>query len=272
MEITKENIERVIEEIKAELATFEISSKNLEKFGTVNELDDECLSCVNGAGGSYVKFLALLTKKFQFKNIVELGNQTGMSTLAIYDQLPQASTFTTIDIVEDIRYCPDRMKSDPRVAILIGDVCDVNIFNKIPKNINLLFTDTIHFNFQIQDEFSIYQHLLADTAIVAVDDIHKNDKGIFWEGLDYEKWDLTELCHLSGWGLFLFKRKTQLTNEELWLKAVTASSQIWLRKYNELHTIQIAREQNTLKETLKRNLKKHPKIYKKVIALRNFIK
>lgn len=272
MQITKENIDLAIEEIKKELPTFEISPENLEKFGTVDELDEEYLSCVNGAGGSYVKFLSLLTKKFQFNNVVELGNQTGLSTLAIYDQLPQHTSFTTIDIIEDIRYCPERMKSDQRVSILFGDVCDTNILKKIPKDIDLLFTDTIHFNFQIQDEFAVYQHLLADTAIVAVDDIHKNDKGIFWDGLHYEKWDLTELCHVSGWGLFLYKRTEPLTQEDRWLKAVTTSSQIWQRKFMELNVIKEAAEEVSVKNRLKKLLKKSPSLYKALIKIKKIIK
>lgn len=269
MQITRENIDLAISEIKKELPIFEIKPENLEKFGHVSELDDECLSCVNGAGGSYVKFLALLVKKFQFETIVELGNQTGLSTLAIYDQLPATSTFTTVDIIEDIRYCPEKMKSDDRVSILIGDVCDVDILKKIPTGINLLFTDTIHFNFQIQDEFAIYQHLLADTAIVAVDDIHKNDKGIFWEALDYEKWDLTELCHVSGWGVFLFKRKQPTSKEQLWLNVVEKSSKIWQRKYEELNNEKIVREESTLKNRLKSLLRKYPSFYKTLIKVKN---
>lgn len=197
---------------------------------TVNHADDEFLSYVNGVGGHYVKFLALLVKKLRFKNIVELGNREGISTLAIYDQLPQDSRFSTIDILDDVRYCPDAMFDDKRVSFIIGDVCDIEVLNKLQPDIDLLFSDTIHFDFQIRDEFSIYQHLLADTALVAIDDIHTNDKGIFWDQLTYDKWDLTELCHVSGWGLFLFKRKISTPQQDRWLKAVSAAASIWQRK------------------------------------------
>lgn len=224
--MTKESITKLIAEIENEMPSFSIKKENLEKFGTVDQADDEFLSYVNGVGG-YIKFLALLTKKLQLKNIVELGNREGLSTLAMYDQLPSDGNFISIDIIEDVRYCPTKMFSDSRVQFITGDVCDINVLKKIPPDIDFLFSDTIHFDFQIRDEFAIYQHLLADTALVAIDDIHTNDKGKFWDELTYEKWDLTELCHSSGWGLFLFKRKESLSREERWLKAVSTAATIW---------------------------------------------
>jgi len=269
MNLTKDSVESAISEIKKDLEVFQIAPQNLDKFDLNKELDNDCLRCVNGEGGNYIKFLALLTKKFQFNNIVELGNQKGLSTLAIYDQLPAHTTFTTIDIIEDLRYCPEKMKTDQRVSILVGDVCDTNILRQIPDKIDLLFTDTVHFDFQIRDEFSIYKHLLADTALVAIDDIHANDKVKFWDELNYDKWDLTELCHSTGWGLFLYKRKEALPREERWLNAVNSSSKIWQRKYCELLKEDTLQFESTLRERMKRILKKYPGLYKNIIKLKN---
>lgn len=267
--MTKESITELIAEIERELPAFSIKKESLEKFGTVDHMDDEFLSYVNGVGGSYVKFLALLTKKLELKNIVELGNREGLSTLAIYDQLPSESSFTSIDIIEDVRYCPESMFSDPRVHFIIGDVCDVSVLKKVPFDIDLLFSDTIHFNFQIRDEFAIYQHLLADNALVAIDDIHTNDKGKFWDDVIYDKWDLTELCHGSGWGLFLFKRKEPISKEERWLKAVTTAAAIWQRKYYELYQTEEERKNNSLKSKAKRILKKNASVYSLLIKINN---
>lgn len=270
--MTKESITQLISEIKKEIPTFSLKADSLSKFGTVDHADDEFLSYVNGVGGHYVKFLALLIKKLQFKNIVELGNREAISTLAIYDQLPENSHFTTIDILEDLRYCPASMFNDRRVSIITGDVCDINVLNKLPDDIDLLFSDTIHFNFQIRDEFTIYQHLLADTALVAIDDIHTNDKGIFWDELTYDKWDLTELCHSSGWGLFLFKRKIPESREDRWLKAVSAAANIWQRKYYELYSEKLTDEERSLKKRTKRYLAKFPSIYTLLVKTKNIFK
>lgn len=213
--ITKENINTLIENFKKKKDLIKIDDKNLKKFNKDDKFDQFCYSFIEGQGGYYVKFLKYLVENIQPKTIVELGSQKGFSTLSIYDALKNIdSHFYTIDFEKDQRYCPDEMFSDPKVSFLFGDVCSVDILKKIPFDINLLFTDTAHFKDQIEDEFEVYQYLLSDIAIVAVDDIHLNDKGEFWDKLTYQKWDLTNLCHETGWGLFIFERKKSISKEE----------------------------------------------------------
>ncbi len=267
--INKSAVDKVISEIKSELSDFKISDKNLEKFGKVDNMDEEYLSYVNGVGGHYVKFLALLVKKLQFHNVVELGNREGLSTLSIYDQLPQDSTFTTIDIVEDVRYCPDSMHMDSRVKFILGDVCDIDVFSKLPDKIDLLFSDTIHYDFQVRDEFAIYQHLLADTALVAVDDIFINDKHLFWDDLPYDKWDLSELCHSNGWGLFLYKREKSVSYDKRLYDSAHAAAKIWQRRSNEKSSELLTIKNKTVTQILKRITKKIPGVYKLFCRINN---
>lgn len=260
--LTKEQIDQVIEEIRTELETFALAAAHLERFDKTNTTDAEYLSYVNGHGGHYIKFLALLIKKLQFKNIVELGNREGLSTLAIYDQLPGESQFTTIDIVEDLRYCPSSLFTDKRVRILYGDVCDVRIISQVPHNIDFLFSDTIHYAYQVRDEFAIYRHLLADQALIAVDDIFVNDKQLFWDEIPYPKWDLTELCHSNGWGLFLYDRSldNQTTSVSLANATYTAAT-IWHRRTKEKAAALEKITQRKPVATVKRAVKKIPGVY-----------
>jgi len=268
--MTKETVEQTIQEIKKELLDFSIDKKNLEKFGTVDHMDDEYLSYVDGFKGAfYIKFLALLVKKIKPKNIVELGNREGLSTLAIYDQLPSDSKFVTIDILEDVRYCPSAMFNDARVNFITGDVCDIEILKEIPKEIDFLFSDTIHHDFQIRDEIEIYQHLLSDVALVAIDDIHTNDKGKFWDEVTYAKWDLSEICHSSGWGLYLFQRKNKTTPEQRWLAAVEASARIWRRKHSENESILSKIEEQKIQNKLKNFIRSNHFLHKTTLLLRN---
>lgn len=265
-----QTIEKLIEEVRDEIPGFSVAEANLEKFTPGNPADEEFLSYVNGVGGSYVKFLALLTKKLAPKNIVELGNREGLSTLAIYDQLPQDSRFTTIDILEDQRYCPDAMFKDERVSFLFGDACSLDILKQVPFDIDLLFSDTIHYYFQIRDEFALYQHLLADTALVAIDDIHTNDKGKFWEEVSSDKWDLTGLCHTpGGWGLFLFTRTESLSKEERWKRLTETAAHIWERKHTELEEREEARESKMLLNRAKELIKSSPVAYRSLVSAKN---
>lgn len=267
--LNKDKVEQLIKEIKSEINDFKIENQFLSKFSN-SVTDQEFLTYVNGIGGAYVKFLSLLVKKTQPKNIVELGNREGLSTLGIYQNLPSDAHFSTIDIDRDQRYCPKEMFSDKRVSFIFGDVCDVEIFEKLPKDIDILFSDTIHYNFQISDEFEIYQHLLADTALVAIDDIHTNDKGIFWDKLKYEKWDLTELCHHSGWGLFLYERKVQgVSIENRILEAARAAAVIWKRKSGERDIEINSYKERKLTSKIKKVIKKNKYLYKLGVYLIN---
>lgn len=231
--ITKDLLEKSIKEISDEVKTFNFREDYLVEFGKDNKsLED--LSYLNGRGGHYCKFLSLLVGKLGLNNVVELGSREGLSTLSIYAGLSQSSKFVTVDLVRDQRYLPQAMWRDARVRLVYGDVCDLDTYNSdVPFDIDLLFSDTIHYYYQIADEFAIYQNLLSDKAIVAIDDIRLNDKGKFFDELTYHKWDLSELCHVSGWGLFLFERKGSLTKQERLFNAYKESARIWRRKYQE---------------------------------------
>ena len=231
--LNKETIERALGEIKKEVKDSKISERNLVKFGTSKD-DRRFFSYINSPSSYYLKGIPLLLNKLGLKNIVELGNREGVSTLCMWDKLAQDAKITTIDIVKDLRYCPDEMFNDPRVRIIYGDVSDLSIFKgDIPMDIDFLFSDTIHYNFQVTDEFEIYQYFLSDTALFAIDDIYVNDKNLFFEKVVFSKWDLTELFHCSGWGLFLYERKENLTKEQRILKAYQASAKVWKRKADE---------------------------------------
>ncbi len=235
--ITKPAVDAALKQIDSEVRTLKISPKSLVKF-TDSKDDQRFFSYFNGTNEYYHRALPLLINKLGLKNIVELGSREGVSTLCIWDMLPADAHFTTIDLLKDQRYCPDAMYSDPRVDFIFGDVSDLSIFEgKYPFDIDLLFSDTIHYNFQVTDEFEIYQYFLADTCLFAIDDIHINDKEKFFDKIPYEKWDLTELYHKSGWGMFLYKRKEKLTREERLLKAYQASAAIWKRKTEEQEAI-----------------------------------
>ncbi len=236
MRLTKSKIDNVINEIRNEINSYLFKDSNLRKFSS-SSVDQEYLSYINGKGGLYVKFLSLLIRKLDLKNIIELGNREGLSTVGIYDALSEDGLFLTIDLERDQRFCPDEMFRDSRVSFIFGDVCDLSIFdNKLPKDIDLLFLDTVHYYNQVKDEFSIYKYFLSNTALVAIDDINLNDKRKFFDEVPYPKWDLTELCHESGWGLFLYTREDGIDSSMLHISAYKAASTIWKKRYEEVRS------------------------------------
>ena len=263
MDINKEKIEQIISKFEKEKGELKISPDLLVKFNTSNREHVACLSYLNGTGGYYMLFLKYLIEKLDIKNTVELGNQTGMSTVAIYDATRNDNTkkLYTIDIERDQRFCPDEMYISKNVSFIFGDVCSDKVIKQLPRNIDLLFTDTLHYDFQLQDEYELYQHLLADTALVAIDDIRSNDKGKLFDSLDFDKWDLTELCHVSGWGLFLYKRKTPISGEEREKLITLAIHNIWEKKVSRLQK-ELDIKNKTYWRAVKNLLKKLTPLYK----------
>lgn len=274
MLLNKTIVNSAIEKIKQKISQHKIKDVNLLKF-TNSEIDKEFSSYLNGVGGNYMKFVPLLIEELGLKNIVELGNREGLSTLAIYDNLPIDATFITIDIEKDRRYCPDIMFRDKRVKFIFGDVCDLEIFNSlesgVPLNIDFLFSDTIHFDCQLRDEWNIYKYLLADNALVAIDDINLNDKRKLFDELKYDKWDLTEFCHISGWGLFHFQRKEQLSDAERLRKAYQESAKIWHRKYDECKIVLDKIEEKKLINKLKKFIRRHRYFVRIIIRIKKLL-
>ncbi len=262
MKTTKETIDTIIKNFQSEKDSLTIDKKYLTRFDTNNEEHVACLSYINGTGGYYMKFLNNLVTKLDLKEVVELGNQTGMSTVALYAAIKKNNAHLyTIDVEKDQRFCPPEMFTDSQVSFLFGDVCSYEIIKQLPKNIDLLFTDTLHYNFQLEDEFEVYQHLLADTALVAIDDIRSNDKGILFDKLPYAKWDLTELCHASGWGLFLFTRNEEISESEREKRIFISLCKVWERKYKRAQS-ELDVKSVTLWKQVRTILKKAKPIYK----------
>lgn len=217
---------RDIEEaIRSKQYTF--PDKLLRKMDPANEFDAENLSYIYGVGGFYYQWLALLVCHLRPHCFLELGSRYGMSTMMIYSELPVDSRLITVDLIRDQRYVPDEMFNDPGVSFVYGDACDLAIYKgAIPLDINVLYTDTVHTYEQVKSEYDIYEPLLANEALIIVDDLKWNDKGRFFEEWPDEQYDLTELCHGSGFGVMVYRRIAAVEREQRILQAALASAQV----------------------------------------------
>ena len=139
----------------------------------------------------YFSLLHNLTSNVEGK-IVELGNREGLGILSIYDALSVNSELYTLDIVDDVRFINDKIKSDSRVHILNDfnslDVDRIeNTFEK--KSISMIFLDTIHTYEQVTQEFKLWEPYMKDDCIMLIDDIRDympgRTKWRFHTELDY---------------------------------------------------------------------------------------
>ena len=159
----------------------------------------------------YFSLLHNLTSNIE-GTIVELGNREGLGILSIYDALSENSELYTLDIVNDIRFINDKIKSDSRVHILNdfnsldGDRVS-KTFNK--KSISMIFLDTIHTYEQVLEEFKLWEPYMKDDCVMLIDDIRPSmigrTKWRFHTELDYTyKYDVTEWAHNdTGFGVYL---------------------------------------------------------------------
>ena len=159
----------------------------------------------------YFSLLHNLTSNIE-GTIVELGNREGLGILSIYDALSENSELYTLDIVDDVRFINDKIKSDSRVHIL-------NDFNSLDadriektfekKSISMIFLDTIHTYEQVLEEYKLWEPYMKDDCVMLIDDIRDympgRTKWRFHTELDYTyKYDVTEWAHNdTGYGVYL---------------------------------------------------------------------
>ena len=159
----------------------------------------------------YFSLLHNLTSNIE-GTIVELGNREGLGILSIYDALSKNSELYTLDIVDDVRFINDKIKSDSRVHILNDfnslDVDRIeNTFEK--KSISMIFLDTIHTYEQVTQEFKLWEPYMKEDCVMLIDDIRDympgRTKWRFHTELDYTyKYDVTEWAHNdTGFGVYL---------------------------------------------------------------------
>ena len=173
----------------------------------LRRLDARWRRYVEGEAGNIYQWLTLAVRLVEPRRVLELGAYTGASTLMLYSGLPAGAALVSVDIERDHRFVPPEVLADPRVRIVIGNDLDLSIYGgAIPEEVDFLFIDTEHSHEQISREWRIYRSLLAEEALVVLDDIRMHDMFRFWEEVPHEKCELTHDCHQSGFGVFLFRR------------------------------------------------------------------
>ena len=159
----------------------------------------------------YFSLLHNLTSNIE-GTIVELGNREGLGILSIYDALSENSELYTLDIVDDVRFINDKIKSDSRVKILNDfDALDSDRVSKTfeKKSISMIFLDTIHTYEQVLAEFQLWEAYMEDDCVMLIDDIRPSMEGRtkwrFHKELNYTyKYDVTEWAHNdTGFGVYL---------------------------------------------------------------------
>ena len=162
---------------------------------------------IKNDGHTYYVWLQKLVRELKPSKVLELGTSIGRSGLFMMCALPPESSLTTVDIGSYRRGDLVPFENDPRLHIIYGDDCDPGVAEIIGTGFDLLFWDTEHTFEQLSREWAVYQHKLVDGCIVVMDDIHLNEgMDKFWNSISYEKIDLGNNLHFSGFGAFQYRK------------------------------------------------------------------
>ncbi len=170
-------------------------------------VDEESLGYLQNKGGVsfYYQWLALLVRSVRPTLVLELGSGFGVSAIMMSSELSGTARLVSCDVVSRLKCVPPVVAEDRRLNFYCGNDLDLTTFHdELPVGIDVLFIDTEHTFDQVSAEWRIYRHLCNPGAIVALDDIKMNDMARFWESLPYPKLELTEECHVSGFGVFQY--------------------------------------------------------------------
>lgn len=156
----------------------------------------------SGRANRYYQWLCCLMQYLKPKQVVELGAAAGISTLLMAEFLPETSKLISVDC--DPQAWRWMKKEYNNVMKILGDDLDLKIY---PSYIDLAktdvwFIDSLHEEAQLRKELELYTPFFKPGAVVVFDDIHLNEgMNKVWEELPWNKHDITNPCHYSGFGV-----------------------------------------------------------------------
>ena len=157
---------------------------------------------MNTNGCANYQFSTCLVDLLKPTQIVELGGAMGAWSVCILQTLSAESQLYSITVAEEGKEFMFVVDKYPNFHPIVGD--DLNMDNW--KGVDLAKTDiwyidTIHTAEHLKKELELYTPFFKKGALVLFDDIRMNDMFSVWESLPYEKKELTDPCHHTGWGI-----------------------------------------------------------------------
>jgi len=193
----------------------EIVDKTFEKFkdfkiqalmpalhGIKPPFDGALEDILNINGCANYQFSACLIDLLKPKQVVELGGAMGAWCLCVLYSLPAESQLYSITLAEDGREFVFIVDNYPNFHPIVGDDLDMKNWGGVDLNkTDIWYFDSLHTNEQLTKELELYSPFFKKGAILLFDDIRMDELWPVWEKLPYEKIELTDPCHYSGWGV-----------------------------------------------------------------------
>jgi|GEM_PF-5513897 len=140
------------------------------------------------------------------KQVVELGGAMGVWSICVLQNLPPESQLYSITLEEhglEFSYVQDTYYN---FHPIVGDDLDLNNFKGVDLHkTDIWYFDSLHTYEQLTKELDLYSPFFKKGAILLFDDIRMAELWPVWEKLAYEKIELTDPCHFTGWGVAIVK-------------------------------------------------------------------
>lgn len=172
----------------------------------------------------YYKLFYLIAQVLKPELVVELGSYQGTSAAHFACGNPLGEVIT-IDIHREDKVaqqmCYEVEENCPNVTYINMWIKDaVSLVSQLDKKIEILFEDAWHDYEHTKQNWDLYSPLLADRALVIVDDLTDNGgvfEGMerFWAELPYEKFTDTRLHHGIPIGFALFERVKEDVEQDI---------------------------------------------------------
>ncbi len=159
--------------------------------------------------GEHYKLLGALTQVLQPKLVIEIGTASGLSALAIKENLPQEGRLITFDILPWKNFWDTVLKDsdfkEGKIEQILGDLSKSEVFQKYQhlfQEADLIFSDAPkdgYFEQQLMDQ--MLQITLPKKPLLVFDDIRLWEMLSIWRNITFPKMDITSFGHWSGTGI-----------------------------------------------------------------------
>lgn len=158
---------------------------------------------LNTNGCGYYQWTPKLIQELKPKQVVELGGAMGVWDLMVLSVLPPTSKLYSITLPEnglDFAYID---KDYSNFVPVRGDDLDLSCW---PKDLDLKATDLWFFDSRhepehLKKELELYTPYFKKGTVLLFDDIHSFGLEPVWNELPYDKLDITDPMHYSGYGI-----------------------------------------------------------------------
>lgn len=136
------------------------------------------------------------------KQVVELGGAMGVWSICVLQTLPIDSHLYSITLAEhglEFSYVKEKYEN---FTPIVGDDLDMSNWRGMELiKTDIWYFDSLHTTEQLTKELELYKPYFRKGALLLFDDIRMDELWPVWDSLEYEKYELTNPLHYTGWGI-----------------------------------------------------------------------